>query len=283
MASRSTFRNPSGDVAWQRQVRDRYVEEGCPPVPHLDVGRAIVRPVSRRCAEQVIIKYEWLGTMAPSRHHYGIFFGDYCAGVCCITVGNTSAGSNVHKMFGVSPLRLGVIARGACTHWAPPGTNSRLVSWTCRLLSRDGVLSLLLAYSDTDAGEIGTIYQACGWTYVGRGGSAKQLVAPNGRIYDRKVVSNTRKRHGDTNAVSWAAQRAAFLAHGWTEQGSNPKHRYVRVLDRSDLDLVRIVESLRMPYPKRLRVGSIDGDAPAIHAGEGGSIPTSALHVPEVA
>ena len=27
MASRSTFRDPAGDVAWQRQLRDRYAAE----------------------------------------------------------------------------------------------------------------------------------------------------------------------------------------------------------------------------------------------------------------
>lgn len=74
MVSRLTFRDKCPDVCWQKQLRDKYLAEGIPPVPNLDVKRAVVRPVSRHLAEQTIYKYEWLGTMAATSLHYGIFF-----------------------------------------------------------------------------------------------------------------------------------------------------------------------------------------------------------------
>jgi hypothetical protein len=143
--SRSTFREASGDVAWQRQLRDRHAAEGVPDVPHLDLKRAVVRPVSRRVAEQVILKYEWLGTMAKTAYHYGIFFGPYCAGVCCLAVGAATGGVNAASEFNLNPSELATLARGACVHWAPPGTNSKLLAWTARLMARDTDCRLLLA------------------------------------------------------------------------------------------------------------------------------------------
>lgn len=250
--SRLTFRDAAGDVAWQRQLRDRYLADGVPPVPHLDVKRAIVRPVSRKLAEQVILKYEWLGTMAQTGWHYGIFFGVYCAGVCCVAAGGGTGGVNSHVEFGIARSELAVLARGACVHWAPIGTNSRLVSWTTRLFSKDANCKIMVAYADTDAGEIGTIYQACGWCYIGRGASTNQWVAPNGRVFDQKLAYDMRRRDGFRRARRDYV--FALRDDGWTEQKSNPKHRYVFILDKTDKALVDRVERMRQPYPKRAGV-----------------------------
>jgi hypothetical protein len=263
-------------VAWQKQLRDRYLAEGTPPVPHLDLKRAQVRRVGRHLAEQIILKYEWLGTMAQSQTHYGIFFGSYCAGVCCVAAGHATGGVNTHRPFGLKANEVAILVRGACVHWAPKGTNSKLVSWTCRLVPVDTGARLLIAYSDTDAGEIGTIYQACNWTYIGRGDATMQFVAPNGRVYDQKIVYDTRRNNGTLKTVSWTRQRDAMVAAGWQGQMSNPKHRYVCILDKSDATLVTRVERMRQPYPKRPR--SVDSDAPAIHAGEDGATPILGLH-----
>jgi hypothetical protein len=278
MASRSTFREAAGDVAWQRQLRDRYADEPAPPVAHLDIGRALVRPVSRRTAEQVILKYEWLGTMATTSLHFGLFFGSFCAGVTCVGT-STTGGFLASRSFGVQPHELLTLARGACVHWAPPGSNSKLIAWTARLLARDRTAKLMIAYADTDAGEIGTVYQAAGWVYIGRGQPGYQYIAPNGRVYDMKIVYDTRRTAGATQTIRWADQRDALLAAGWTQQRTNPKHRYVVVLDRSDRALVERIEAMRQPYPKREPISRPEhpGDAPAVQAGEGGSTPTRTL------
>ena len=39
------------------------------------------------------------------------------------------------------------------------------------------------------------------------------------------------------------------------------------------------IAPLAKPYPKRTCAGSVDSDTPAIHAGEGGAVPTSALQL----
>lgn len=131
--SRLTFRDPAQEVAWQKQLRDRYLGEGIPPVPHLDLKRAEVRLVKRKLAEQIILKYEWLGTLPSGcTHFFGIFFGMYCAGVTCISVGSGGANIYAHKEFRISRHELAYLARGANVHWSPKGANSKLVSISCK-------------------------------------------------------------------------------------------------------------------------------------------------------
>lgn len=272
--SRLTFRDKV-DVCWQKQLRDRHNADGIPPVPHLDLKRAIVRPVSRELAKQIIYKYEWLGTLPSSvNHFYGIFFGLYCAGVTCIGVGAAGANINSHMQFRIERDQFAYLTRGANVHWSPIGANSKLVSWTCRLLQRDTGAKIVIAYSDSDAGEIGTIYQACNWVYIGVGGKTRQWVAPNGRVFDQKYASNLVEKHGVTRKY-WVNR---LRADGWIEQDSNPKHRYVFVLDKSDRALIDRVESMRQPYPKRptRERGEIDNAADS-NQQTGGARPTRSL------
>ena len=246
---RLTFRDKATDVAWQKQLRDNYNADGVPPVPHLDLKRAVVKPVSRKLAEQIILKYEWLGTMASTNYHYGIFFGMFCAGVCC--VGLACGGANVaaHMEWGIDRHELAYLARGANVHWSPPGANSKLVSMTCRLLAKQTSAKLMIAYSDTDAGEIGTIYQACNWTCVGRGSSIDEWVSPTGRIYNSNRPWRLKAAQG--NCATAYEYKQMMLRDGWTQQKSNPKYRYVYLLDKKDKRLAGLIESKKHPYPKR--------------------------------
>jgi hypothetical protein len=275
--SRFTFRPSDHAVAWQRQIRDKYLSEGTPPVPHLDVKRAQVKPVTRALATQIILKYEWLGNMSPTFLHFGLFFGMYCAGVTCVGNNTSTAGVTQHQKFGIEAGALLTLARGACVHWAPVGANSKLVSWTCRLLANMNAGKIIVAFADTDAGEIGTIYQACNWVYIGvtKRPREGQIVSPQGVMRDSKFITN----HAHKNRTTFSRMRTALLNAGWRFQSSNPKHRYVYVLDRADSALMARVEHMRQPYPKRAT--SIASDARSDQGREGGATPTVALKYPE--
>jgi hypothetical protein len=270
MTMRQTFREMTTAVAWQKQLRDRYASEGTPPALHLALKRAEVRRVSYHLAQQIILKYEWLGTMAKTSHHYGLFFGPYCAGVTCV---GFSAGSNVNAAseFQLARHELAYLARGACVHWAPQGANSKLIAWTCRLLARETGAKLVIAYADTDAGEIGTIYQACNWAYVGLGEATLDWIAPSGRLYKKKYSDTLAKKHGGTMRL-WIGR---LEQAGWQRFYSNPKHRYVSILGNADRALRDRIARLCQPYPKRAT--SIGADASADQAEEGGASPTVAL------
>lgn len=269
--SRLTFRDKV-DVCWQKQLRDKFNAEGVPPVPHLDLKRAVVRPVSRKTAEQIIVKYEWLGTL-PSEcsKFYGLFYGAFCAGVTCISVGVSGAGIHAHKKFGVRAGELACLARGANVHWSPTGSNSKLVSLSCRLLAKDSDAKIIIAYSDSDAGEIGTIYQACNWIYIGVGSKMDQWVSPKGILRNLKYPYNIAERRGGTFRI-WSDR---LIENGWKKQKTNPKHRYVYILDKTDGALIERVESMRQPYPKR-GTGETD-NAPDSNRETGGASPTVPL------
>ena len=244
-----TFRDPCSGVAYQRQLRDRFTSEAPPPVP-LDLASSRVRLVDRAIAEQIILRYEWLGTMAKTSHHYGLFFGPYCAGVCCVC-GNGSAtvATTTHAAFGVQQSEVAVLARGACVHWSPDGANSRLVSWTCKLLRHDSRAKLIVAYADPNAGEVGTIYQACGWHYIGKTEPTPQIIAPTGRVYNVKITGDMARSRGGTSAF-W---RKRLLEAGWRLFDGSAKHRYVCILDNKDKALRAKVLAMQQPYPKRGR------------------------------
>jgi len=272
MESRLTFRDKV-DICWQKQLRDNYNNLGVPPVPHLDLSRAVVRRINRKTAESVILKYEWLGTLPFScTHYYGLFFGIFCAGVTCSSVGVGGANVYAYKEFGLNNQReFAYLQRGANVHWSPTGANSKLVSLTCKMLKKDSGAKIIIAYSDSDAGEIGTIYQACNWAYIGKGSSTNQFVSPEGRIYDQKLASNIAKREG----VERKDITKYLKKKGWTEQKSNPKGRYVFILDKSDKQLVKLVEDMKRPYPKRER-GETDS-APHSNAETEGASPIRSL------
>lgn len=246
--SRSTFRETATHVAWQKQLRDRYTAEGAPPLPHLDLKRAVVRPVSRNVAAQIILKYEWLGTMATgANRYYGLFFGDHCAGVTSFA----PAGFNLPalaKTFAVAGADLAYLGRGACVHWAPTGANSKLVAWSLKYETKRGG-KLAVAFADTDAGEIGTIYQASNWWYIGAADQGwPQWVSVTGRTWSYNQFT---KWYRDGHLEHQAAIDL-LEANGWHRQTSNPKHRYVFILDRTDTALVARIAAMRRPYPKRL-------------------------------
>ena len=89
---------------------------------------------------------------ASSSLHYGIFFGNECGGVCCVAINGTgTAGPFIANQFGIERKHLTILVRGACVHWAPTGANSKLVSWTARLVAKEGA-KIMLAFSDDDAG-----------------------------------------------------------------------------------------------------------------------------------
>ena len=135
----------------------------------LNLKKAQVKKVSREEATKIILEYEWLGTMSTTSHHYGIFFDNICGGVICLGV-NCTANPNGPKEFGIKASEFWTLARGACVHWTPKGSASKLIAQGLKLL-KDEVpeCKVVIAYSDVSAGEIGTVYQASNWLYIGYG------------------------------------------------------------------------------------------------------------------
>jgi hypothetical protein len=262
--------------AWQRQIRETRADfYGDYTESSTNLKTAMVRECSRSIAKQIILEYEWLGTMVHAKFYTGIFFDGWkCGGALAFCVGGGGAGVNMHMQFGLQADEIAYLARGACTYWTPVGTASKLIAYGLNIAKRKG-LKMAIAYADTDAGEIGTVYQATNWICIGRGSSTKQMVHPKtGRAYDQKLSWNLAFKTG--HKITRGQARQKLLQEGFVERDTNPKWRYIYILAKGEegASIRARIADLIVPYPKRLKDSSEPLD---ILSREGGATPTQPL------
>jgi thymidylate kinase len=133
--------------------------------------------------KQFIERHEWLGKMGLYPTH--IFTARYkgiLAGVLSFDMPNAFS-----KMLGEETKTMErLIGRGACISWSPKNLASSMIGKAIKELVKTTSYRLFTAYSDVEAREIGTIYQACNFYYLGqKSGSGYQY-----KIRDNKWVSD---------------------------------------------------------------------------------------------
>lgn len=132
-----------------------------------------------RCQEikQFIERHEWLGKL-PTRpthrfiaRHKGILAGT-------IVMATPNAFSNLLGRENRDREKL--ISRGACISWAPKNLGSWLIMQSIKWMVKNTEFRYFTAYSDPEAKELGTIYQACNFYYLGQtSGTTYQYLDPN--------------------------------------------------------------------------------------------------------
>ena len=234
----------------QRKIRDdKMIDQPREVMTTLDGCE--VKAITHKEAEAVILEYEWLGTMPTAGlAFYGLFDpGDVIIGVACFGRGS---GSNAANLCGEEYRDLAIcLERGACVHWAHPHTASFMIPRACKQARIDHGWLIFYGYSDHEAGEIGTIYQACNWIFIGQGagrpGKSSRAVytSPTGEDYN----SRRWRAHKTKGGFEWAdAERA-----GWTRRKQYDKGKYVW-FEGSKTDKRKLRRALRyepQPYPKR--------------------------------
>jgi hypothetical protein len=193
-------------------------------------------------------------------HCYGIFFDGHLGGV--VTYGPEYS-ENLGKVardtgkvaadwsrYGYEGKMI-LLSRGACTHWAHPHAGSKLIRQSMRLLPPR--FEVVTATTDPAAGEIGTIYQACGFDYVGsmREGNPNVSFRPKDRHAWRikgKLVGarSMRQRIGSTR---WEEVQRYFPDAVPVMEFS--KHRYFAFRGRQQKARRAAIAHLIKPYPKR--------------------------------
>ncbi len=221
----------------------------------IDIKKAVIKPISYHSAKAIILDYEWLGNMGTTEFAYGIFWEDSLAGTVCF--GRTGGTRVYSSVCGPQYTQHAItLCRGACVHWAHPHAASKLISSACRAMVEHGY-NIFIAYSDPDAGEIGTVYQACNWIYCGMTSATEKFETPSGEVKDGRLVSAyTRDRRNGTMKYrcTRAEQKQQMLGQGYRFFKGNPKHRYVHIVARSRREEKQIRSSLQWavkPYPKR--------------------------------
>jgi hypothetical protein len=119
---------------------------------------------------------------------------------------------------------------------------------------------LVVSFADTFHGHHGGIYQGGNWIYTGETSPSEMLKLANGDLVDPRRYNG----HGHNAKKPIPAGTVTIKTPG--------KHRYLMPLDK---EIAKQIESLRKPYPKKTRGGSVTVAQPAIQQERGGSIPTS--------
>lgn len=228
-----------------------------------DIATATIQPISRSLCQEIILEYEWLGCMpAVTWFHFGIFFGRHCGGVVCY-------GPEYSENLGIQAREQGrkcadwskygyegrmiLLSRGACTHWAHPHSASKLIRGSMKLLPEK--YEVVTATTDEAAGEIGTIYQACGFHYVGSMRDANPNVTSTRLDRDAWKVGDKLYSMRSIRAQIGNCRQEDILAR-WPNAvrvRQHSKHRYFafRGNKRVQRTHLEAIQHLVKPYPKR--------------------------------
>lgn len=244
------------EVAWQKKVRD---ERSITDADNLlgewwldldtDIAKAEVREINTRTATNIIEQYEWMGCMpAIVLSCYGIYF-DGSLGGCVVYSPEYGENLGVWDTYGWTG-KIVLLSRGACVHWAHPHAASKLIAKSIKMLPQH--YEVVTATVDDLAGEIGVIYQACNFHYIGRmrednPRSTGSWPERDGVLIDGKLVTGRtlRHRYGSQNkdTIIAANPNAQFVTQ-------RSKGRYVYFRHNRKKHEQEISDLIR-PYPKR--------------------------------
>ena len=209
-----------------------------------DIRKAEVREISYGQANEIIEEYEWLGCMpAMVKVCYGIFFENVCGGAVVFS-DEYAENLGVWDKYDFTG-KIILLSRGACVHWAHKHSASRLISRAIKLLPVK--YKIITATTDELAGEIGTIYQACNFNYVGvmRKTDTRLGVSVNGKLYGSRSI---RQKIGTTKKeeILDMFPNAEFI-----EQKSKSRYFFFRGTKQEKKYHRAQIEKLIKPYPKR--------------------------------
>jgi len=266
-------KNYDKDHCWQYDIRvnnlpQDIVESGIDPecIKTLTAADFHFRPLTtqqdRQDATAFIERHEWLGNLSQYTTHWfgayyhdpnqGLMGKDILAGVTLMNLPNAFS-----KLLGEDTKNIErLISRGACISWSPKNLASAFLMWNIGWMVKNTQYRLFTAYSDPTAKEIGTIYQACNFYYLGNNsGTTTRYVNPyTGRIvsdrffrqrsayrkYAKELGIEWDKSWCDNKGMLWTNVppiiEAALRSHSKLKQSKSvsvdmpSKHKYAYVL-----------------------------------------------------
>lgn len=169
-----------------------------------------------------------------------------------------------------------LISRGACISWSPKNLASCFLMWCIEYMVKNTQYRIFTAYSDPTAKELGTIYQACNFYYMGQssGGTKKYINPYTGRfVSDRYFRQKTAyKKYSKELGISWESNWSHATGMNWSnipkeieiklreyskaKQGESRfvevphKHKYVYILGANKKE----TKQLRKEYQTRHKI-----------------------------
>lgn len=116
-------------------------------------------------ATEFIKRYEWLGTIGSyPTHWFTAYYKGILSGVIIMSMPNAFS-----KLLGEETKNVErLIARGASASFCPKNLGSKFLMWCIKWMVDNTQYRLFTCYSDPQAKELGSIYQALNFFYLGQ-------------------------------------------------------------------------------------------------------------------
>lgn len=260
-----------------------------------DAKHLVVKPISAQDGNRIIRQLHYSGKVdTRSQIHLGVFMGGRCGGAIQFgppidkrKVLGTVAGTQWNEMMDLNRL--------AFADWLPRNGESRCIAYAMRWVRKTYPwMQWVQSYADgTQCGD-GAIYRASGFSLIGINTNKSMYRMPDGEVCCKIIFEpgfqpnagahSQKARYGKSGSGS----STKFLKSIGAEPLNGFQLRYIYFIDPTARDRLTVPILPFSEIEKRgagmykgkpkSSAGSIAVDAPAIHAGEGGSTPTSALH-----
>ena len=283
------FKNYTEDHCWQFQIREdnRLKDLTDSNLTHDDVKDLriedftfqFVPKTDKETVKQIkqfIERHEWLGKISNYPTHFFVAkYKDILAGVVIMDMPNAFS-----KLLGEKTRKIErLISRGACISWSPKNLASSLIMYSIKWMVKNTDYRVFTAYSDPEAKELGTIYQACNFVYLGQNsGGSKQYQLSNGKwVSDRYFRSRSvYKKLAIESGIDWKvdwSQKDNILWENMSpemelkikELSKNyqnsclvrsvpKKHKYAYILGASKKETNKLKEEFKILNPKLVNI-----------------------------
>jgi hypothetical protein len=228
-----------------------------------------------------ILRYEWLGTVGVMpKWCFTARLNEKLGGVVLL-----NEPTSYSKILGDNTKQYeALIQRGATASWTPKNLGSRMIMFSCRWMVQNTEKRAFVAYADPQANELGIIYQACNFDYIGNNfGTTHLFKHPDVKGGDKWFSPQSLKR---TSAFKrWCKNNGVKIKSEWFNENGfknldiipkdikdawygwnrevlseserlkvDKKHKYVLLMGKNKreskfLNSLKTYESL--PYPKK--------------------------------
>lgn len=165
----------------------------------------IVTKEEKKEATEFIKRYEWLGTVGSyPTHWFAARYKRILGGVIIMGMPNSFS-----KLLGENTKNIErLIARGASASWTPMNLGSKFLMWCIKWMTKNTQYRLFTCYSDLQAKENGSIYQALNFYFLGAGSGTNVRCVnpynPNKIMTDRAFRSKSfYKRYAKDLGIEW--------------------------------------------------------------------------------
>ena len=261
-----------------------------------EAKRIIVKPISAKDGNRIIRALHYSGKVdTRSQIHLGVFMEGRCGGAMQFGPSvNKHASRNLFRDCGWNEWI--ELHRLAFADWLPRNGESRSIGYAMRWIRKTYPhISFVVSYADGAQCGDGGIYRASGFSLTSIKKNTSMWEMPGGEVVCSLVFNPGFQRNAGQNSIkarfgkTGSGAATGFLKGIGARRLPGFQLRYVYFLDPTARDrltvpilpfseIARVGAGMYKGKPTQ-RAGSKDGVAPCDQQGEGGSIPTPALHI----